>query len=117
MNLGTILYTWFYGKYVGSDNFKNRYYCNKKNFNDTNAKRWVIFYKEIEATKVPPHWHAWLHKSIDEPPINYSHQYSWQKDHTPNLTGTSKAYYPDSYPLSKSKTKEKTETDYEQWKP
>ena len=117
MNLGTILYTWFYGKYVGSDNFKNRYYCNKKNFNDLEAKRWVIFYKEIEATNVPPHWHAWLHKSIDEPPINYSHKYSWQKDHKPNMTGTKDAHFPPSNPLSKDYKPDQIKTDYETWSP
>ena len=117
MSFGTILYTWLYGNYVGSDEFKNKYYCNKKNFNDLEAKRWVIFYKEIEATNVPPHWHAWLHKSIEEPPIDYSQKYSWQKKHTPNFTGTSKAYYPDSYPLSQSKNKKEIEKDYEKWNP
>ena len=61
---------------------------NNDNHNDINAKRWVMFNGEIEASKIPPHWHAWLHKSIDEPPLNYSHKYSWQKDHKPNMTGT-----------------------------
>ena len=42
-----------------------------------------------------------LHKSIDEPPLNYSHKYSWQKDHKPNMTGTKDAHFPPSNPLSK----------------
>ena len=67
MSLGTKIYTLFYGNYVGDDEFGNKYYSNIKDFTDTKAKRWVIFKGRIEATIVPPHWHAWLHKSIDIP--------------------------------------------------
>ena len=79
MSFGTKLYTWLYGKLVGSDEIGNKYYVNSDNHEDLNAKRWVIFNGEIEASKIPPHWHAWLHKSIDKPPINYKHKYLWQK--------------------------------------
>ena len=48
MNLGTLIYTFLYGKLVGSDEFENRYYCNSSNFNDIKSKRWVIFSKEID---------------------------------------------------------------------
>tara|TARA_B100000029_G_C16825964_1_gene686039 strand:- start:26 stop:376 length:351 start_codon:yes stop_codon:yes gene_type:complete len=116
MNIGTIIYTWFFGNYVGKDNLGNKYYCNSKDYNDFNSKRWVIFSKEIESTLVPPHWHAWLHKSIDEPPINYKHKYSWQKDHQKNMTGTLDAYYPKSHPLSKSQSNE-LKKEYEKWNP
>ena len=44
MSLGTLLYTWFFGSFVGTDEFGNKYYCNSKDFQDKNAKRWVIFY-------------------------------------------------------------------------
>ena len=116
MNLGTRLYTFFYGKYVGKDEYGNKYYIDKKN-NDLTSKRWVMFKGEIEATKIPPHWHAWLHKSIDDPPINYSHKFKWQKDHKPNLTGTKEAYFPSSHPLSKNYESNKNEMDYESWDP
>ena len=105
MSIGTKIYTWLYGNYVGSDELENKYYCNSKDFSNIKYKRWVIFKGEIEASKIPPHWHAWLHKSIDKAPINYSHEYDWQKNHQPNHTGTSKAYYPNSHPLSNSSKK------------
>ena len=117
MSLGINLYTWFYGKLVGQDNFENRYYCNSKNFDDLSAKRWVIFSGEIEASKVPSHWHAWLHKTIEKPPLNYSHKYNWQKNHEPNMTGTEQAYYPNSHPLSKSYKPDEIKKDYESWNP
>tara|TARA_B100000029_G_scaffold490756_1_gene550140 strand:- start:1262 stop:1612 length:351 start_codon:yes stop_codon:yes gene_type:complete len=116
MNIGTIIYTWIYGRKVGSDEFNNRYYCNSNDFNDLNSKRWVIFSGEIEASSVPSHWHAWLHKSINVPPINYKKKYDWQKKHQANMTGTPNAYYPSSHPLSK-KRKIKVSKDYEVWKP
>ena len=84
MNIGTILYTFFYGNLVGKDDYENRYYCNSKDLKDIKAKRWVMFHKEIEATKIPPHWHAWLHKTLEEPPIDYKHKFSWQKNHKQN---------------------------------
>ena len=67
MSIGTTIYTWLYGKIVGTDEIGNKYYTNSENHNDLKAKRWVIFKGEIEASKIPPHWHAWLHKSIDIP--------------------------------------------------
>jgi NADH:ubiquinone oxidoreductase subunit len=117
MSLGTNLYTWFYGNLVGQDSFENKYYCNSKNFNDLEAKRWVIFQGEIEASKVPSHWHAWLHKTIEEPPLNYFHKYEWQKNHEPNMTGTEQAYYPSSHPLSKSYNPDEVKNEYDSWSP
>ena len=93
-------------------------YCNSKNFNDLSKKRWVMFNGEIEASKIPSHWHAWLHKTITEPPLDYSHKYHWQKKHVPNMTGTSKKYLPSSHPLSLSNNKnKKIQHDYEKWNP
>ena len=117
MNIGTRIYTWIYGKFVSVDEFGNRYYCNSKNFEDPKSKRWVIFNGEIEASKIPPHWHAWLHKTINIPPINYSHKYSWQKNIEPNSTGTSKAYFPNPKYLAKSKKSKKIDIEYEKWQP
>ena len=115
MHLGTYIYTWIYGNLVGSDNSNNKYYCNSKNFDDPDAKRWVIFFKEIEPSLIPPHWHAWLHKTINTPPYKYQHKYKWQKDHEKNMTGTKNAYYPSSHPLSK--ITEESKEEYEAWKP
>tara|TARA_B100000686_G_C16640535_1_gene889836 strand:+ start:831 stop:1184 length:354 start_codon:yes stop_codon:yes gene_type:complete len=117
MNLGTIIYTWLRGNYVGKDHDGNKYYSSNKNIYSRDAKRWVIFKGEIEASRIPPHWHAWLHKMTDDPPINYKHTYNWQKKHQSNKTGTSEAYYPSSHPLSKSSKNYKPKPDYESWKP
>ena len=75
MSIGTIIYTWLYGKYVGKDEKGNKYYINSSDLSDKKAKRWVKFKGDIEASKIPPHWHAWLHKSIELPPLEYKHKY------------------------------------------
>ena len=117
MSIGTKIYTWMYGKLVGNDEVGNKYYSNSENHNDLSAKRWVMFNGEIEASKIPPHWHAWLHKTIEDPPLNYSHKYFWQKNHEENLTGTAKAYYPEEHPLSKSNNHKVKKNEYESWSP
>ena len=109
--LGTRIQTFFYGKYVGKDEKGNKYY------QSNSGKRWVIYNGEIEASKIPPHWHAWLHKSVAEPPLNYKHKHTWQKDHQQNLTGTNDAYFPDSHPLVKSSETKEIKKDYESWSP
>ena len=43
---GTFLKTLFFGKFVGSDENGNKYYRSKKN------ERWVVYAKNIEATKI-----------------------------------------------------------------
>ena len=117
MSWGTKIYTWFYGNLVGKDEFGNKYYSNSKDFSYKSAKRWVIFNGIIESTKIPSHWHAWLHKSIDTPPLGYTHKYNWQKNHKPNMTGTKEAYFPSSHPLSKSYQSDEPQKDYESWTP
>ena len=54
--LGTRLQTIFFGKFVGEDEFGNKYYENKKR-----KKRWIIYKGEIEATKIPIEWYSWMH--------------------------------------------------------
>ena len=117
MSFGTKIFTWFYGKFVGQDSYGNKYYCNSSDYSDIDAKRWVIYDGEIEASKVPAHWHAWIHKTIKQAPVNYKHKHDWQKDHKPNLTGTDEAYFPSSHPLSKKYNSESKEEDYETWIP
>ena len=38
MSIGTKLYTWMYGKFVGTDDFGNKYYTNSENHKNLNAK-------------------------------------------------------------------------------
>jgi len=116
MILGTIIYTWIYGNFVGSDEYGNKYYCNSKKFNNPDSKRWIMFKGDIEASKIPPHWHSWLHKTTNDPPIKYKHKYSWQKDHEENFTGTKKAFSPVSSSKSNEVVNNKSK-EYVKWRP
>ena len=101
---GTFLKTLLSGKYVGNDEFGNKYYKNKKD------ERWVIYSKDIEATKITSDWFLWMHHTVNEIPAGAPKKYSWQKNHTQNLSGSSQAYKPNK--ISK-KNKFKV---YETWK-
>ena len=105
--LGTFIYTLFVGKFVGSDEFGNKYYSNSK------EKRWVIYKNSVEASKIPPEWYLWIHFMTKNKPSGDPHRFTWQKKHQENLTGTKKAYKPEgslAYDLKKNIKK------YETWK-
>ena len=121
-NLGTRIYCWLRGEQVGSDQFGNRYYREKgggKVHADSLRKerRWVIYDGEVEASRVPAEWHAWLHHTTqDLPPEGGPAKRPWQKDHRPNLTGTAAAYRPPGHILQGGQ-RDKATGDYEPWVP
>ena len=105
--IGTFINTLFTGKFVGQDEFGNKYYSNSK------GKRWVIYKSRVEASKIPPEWHSWIHfLTNNKPPANLN-KFKWQKKHEENLTGTTRAYKPDGLLSSDSK---KNIKKYETWK-
>jgi NADH:ubiquinone oxidoreductase subunit len=67
-------------KKVGHDEFGNSYFISKS------GKKYVIYNGIVEASKIPPNWHLWIHNIHNN--IIPNSQYAWQKIHTPNLTGT-----------------------------
>mgnify|MGYP001369374749 CR=1 FL=1 len=85
---GTFLKTLIFGRYVGKDEFGNKYYKNKKD------ERWVIYSKNIEATTITSNWFMWMHHTVDKVPINDKKKYLWQKDHLENKTGSNEKYSP-----------------------
>ena len=85
---GTFLKTLFFGKYMGKDEFGNKYYKNKQD------ERWVIYSSNIEATKITSDWFMWMHHTIDKIPNNNEKKYNWQKKHLENKTGFKDAYKP-----------------------
>jgi NADH:ubiquinone oxidoreductase subunit len=120
--LGTMLLTWLRGELVGTDEFGNRYY-RLKGFTPERVgggrfsrdRRWVIYNGDVEASKVPSEWHAWLHHSFNEVPGSRQ-RYAWEKAHQPNLTGTPLAYHPQGSVLRGGHRAAAT-GDYEPWTP
>ena len=103
--LGTKIYTIFYGKLVGKDDFGNKYYGNRKS-----KKRWVIYSGEIDASKISNEWYSWIHFMQNKIDISISSKkYEWQKPHMPNLTGTERSYHP-------NKNNNATKKKYKTWK-
>ena len=101
---GTFLKTLFFGKYVGKDSSGNKYYKNKQD------ERWVIYSKNIEATKITADWFMWMHHTVNKIPINNEKKYLWQKTHAENQTGSKYSYKP--IKISKNNKIKK----YETWK-
>ena len=115
--IGTRLFTWMKGEAVGEDEFGNRYFHEKGVDVDRLRRRWVLYKGKPEASKVPPDWHAWLHRTIAEPPSREPlPEKPWEKDHLPNLTGTKAAYLPRGHILRGGERAPAT-GDYEAWQP
>ena len=61
--IGTRIFTWLKGEFVGADVFGNRYSREKGVAEGRWRRRWVLYKGRPEASKVPPDWHAWLHRT------------------------------------------------------
>jgi len=109
---GTLLATWLYGRFVGADEFGNRYYQN-----GDGSRRWVLYNGTVEASRVPPDWHGWLHFTFREPPtVAPLMPKSFEKPYVPNLSGTGFAYRPEGS-LARHGEHSPSTADYEAWSP
>ncbi|RUT32801.1 NADH:ubiquinone oxidoreductase subunit NDUFA12 [Arsenicitalea aurantiaca] len=109
---GTRLYLWRFFRYVGSDEFGNRYFEAK-----AGDKRWVVYNGPAEPSTIPPGWHGWMHHRTDTPPSSETYAArAWEKPHLQNLTGTPLAYRPDGSLLTKGQRPRVT-GDYDAWSP
>jgi NADH:ubiquinone oxidoreductase subunit len=109
--LGTRLWTWRKGEFVGEDQGGNRYYRERGGW-----RRWVVYNGEAEASRIPPGWHGWMHHRVDEPPEGLYKPREWQKPHEPNLTGSALAYRPPGSVLN-PQPRTPARPDYEPWRP
>jgi NADH:ubiquinone oxidoreductase subunit len=101
---------------VGTDEFGNSYFEAKKSKNG-HKKRFVTYKGVAEPSKIPAEWHLWMHYSSDIIPVDINaHQFSWQKIHLPNLTGTKFAYFPSGSSKAGGK-RHKVSSDYKPWQP
>lgn len=117
--LGTLFTIKRLGRYVGADDYGNRYFeaRDARQSYDQRKRRWVIYRGLAEPSKIPAEWHGWLHYTFDEPPtVDPLPRRSWEKDHLPNLTGTLEAYRP-AGAISRGGERAAATGDYEAWKP
>lgn len=116
--LGTRLYTWRFGEFVGKDEFGNSYY-RKPGIDPTLGveRRWVIYNGQTDATATPPGWWGWLHHTGELPPTEEEYTAKpWELPHLANQTGTPNAYRPQGSTL-RSGHRPAATGDYEAWSP
>lgn len=90
----------FKGKFVGEDEYGNKYYETNQRDYLNRKKRYCLFNGRVEATKIPPEWHCFMHYQIPkESVILDTKQYKWQKRFLPDLTLSSIKYLPKNHPL------------------
>ncbi|UWQ94418.1 NADH:ubiquinone oxidoreductase subunit NDUFA12 [Rhodobacteraceae bacterium M385] len=108
--IGTQLFTARKGEKVGEDAQGNIFYRTSDD-----SKRWVIFNGDVEASRIDPEWHGWLHRTWDEAPSDKPvvHK-AWETPHLPNLTGTPLAHAPAG---SIRREQPAPRRDYEAWTP
>ena len=114
--VGTALFTWLKGEYVGGDAYGNRYFQERSEVVGRRRRRWVLYHGEVEGSKVPAEWHAWLHHTCDVVPDVEAQRYDWEIPHIANLTGTPAAYQPPGA-VAKGSRRASTTGDYEPWQP
>lgn len=119
-SISTILYTKLFGKYVGHDEFNNKFYESRfgaswlqRTFH--RKRRWALYSnKNIgrqDGSMLSNTWFNWLHHRTDIIPENVSsaeiknfeksgeqnNNFFWTLLNIPNMTGTKNAYYPPHY--------------------
>ena len=105
--IGTVIYTKFFGKFVGKDEFGNSYFTTSDG-----KKRWVNYRGLCDASRISPSWHSWLHKTTDNVPfLEIEKKLKNKSDINFTLSETLDKYHPND-------TKNHLIlTEYETWKP
>lgn len=115
MSISTRLFSYFRGRSIGTDAVGNRYYEEKRPRAGMRQRRWVMYPGVVEASTIPPEWHAWLHYTTDEP-LPERVRKAWQKPHEANLTGSAAGYRPPGSDY-RGGNRPKASGDYESWTP
>lgn len=114
--IGTALWSKRNGTRVGEDHQGNVYMQGGKGL-DGRPRRWVMYNGANDSSRVPAEWHGWLHYTFEEAPEScLPPPRIWEKEFTPNLTGTSRAYRP-SGAIEKGGVRQSATGDYEAWTP
>jgi NADH:ubiquinone oxidoreductase subunit len=109
---GTRLSIWRTAKPVGTDEFGNTYFWDRKN-----DRRYVTYNGYADASTIPPGWYGWMHHRTEVLPSEAQYTpHDWEKPHQRNLTGTAEAYRPEGS-LLKSGQRPRVTGDYDAWSP
>ena len=115
--LGAALTIFQRARFVGADEFGNRYFEERRPSLEGRLRRYVVYDGYADASRVPSDWHGWLHYTFDEPPNKEPlPRQSWEQDHQPNLTGTVYAHRPQGS-LARGGERAAATGDYTAWTP
>ncbi len=105
--IGTLIYTKFFGNFVGTDEFGNNYFKSSDG-----TKRWVNYKGVCDASRISPDWHSWIHKTTNKVPSLEKDDLSKNNsDNNYTKIDTSLKYHPNN---SKNNS---IYNHYESWKP
>lgn len=111
---GTRIMTRRFGREVGRDDQGNIYY---RSGAGKTERRWVIYNGIPEASRIPPDWHQWMHKTVTQPPSERPlTPRVWERPWSPNATGTIAAHVP-SGSLDAGGRRARATGDYTAWSP
>ncbi len=111
-SFGTIVYTKFFGNFVGKDDAGNRYYMTSDN-----QKKWVLYSTKNDASNVNSAWHLWLTNDRVKAPVEKNKIFNWQKKHMSNKTGSLEAYRPEGDINKKVNLENNKNKLYNSWEP
>jgi NADH:ubiquinone oxidoreductase subunit len=66
---GTRLWIWRFGDFVGSDEFGNKYYQDRKA-----GRRYVTYNGYADPSTIGSGWHGWMHHRTDVVPAQANYQ-------------------------------------------
>ncbi len=114
-SFGTWLKTVFKGREVGRDADGNIYYETRAG--KSGDRRWVIYAVDNDASRVPPEWHLWLHRTRADPPSEVPLPVkAWERPWRPNPTGSAMAERPKGS-LATGTRRQGSAADYRAWSP
>lgn len=110
---GTWLNTALHGRETGRDADGNVYFEDKR----AGGRRWVRYAVDNDASRVPPEWHLWLHRTrVDPPSAQALPANAWERPWRPNPTGSDRAELPKGA-LAAGGRRASAAADYRAWTP
>ena len=99
------IYLNFFGEKVGEDEYGNQFFELKQKDYLGRKKRYCLYHGSVEASKISPEWHPFMHYQIDAKDVCQTFkQYKWQKSYVPDVTLSEVKYLPKNHQLYNSKT-------------
>ncbi len=105
------IYLFLFATKVGEDEYGNSFFELKRKDYLGRKKRYCLYNGVVEASKISPEWHPFMHYQIDVDEVKKTFkQYKWQKPATPITTLSKDKYLPKNHILNAQKKSDKKNT-------